>query len=348
MKFDSAILKNHQSMSSSGVSMTYLATYSHREEHRELLVQNRYAAAIVFNILDRLITIDTVLDLGCGIGVWMQAARAKPGRVVLGVDLEKFAPEDLVTPSETIVNITIDRQVDLQRRFDLAVCLETAEHIEARCAPDLVSNCVRHSDIILFSAAIPGQGGLHHVNEQPPEYWQDLFDQAGYEAVDIIRPLIWHDARIPVWYRQNLLLFVNRNLDTTLDLLREEARKGSVPLHRPHPDLFHWQAMELARCKAELADAKLRSEEVQTDLEAQREYSGRALSKAWQLIQKLQSDREREQAEQLVATNCALDQAEREKFNLRHEFQNSASWRVTAPVRAVGELLLRLRGRKRR
>jgi SAM-dependent methyltransferase len=335
-------------MSSSSVSTTYLATYSHRDEHRELLLQNRYAAAIVFNILDRLVAIDSVLDLGCGIGVWMEAARVKPGRVVLGLDLEEFAPEDLVTPSETIVNIAIDRQIDLQRHFDLAICLETAEHIEVRSAPDLVSNCVRHSDIILFSAAIPGQGGLHHVNEQPPEYWQDLFGQAGYEVVDIIRPLIWHDARIPVWYRQNMLLFVNRNSNTTLGLLRAEARKGSVPLHRPHPDLFHWQAVELARCKAELADAKLRSEELQADLETQREYSGRALSKAWRLIQKLQSEREPEQAEQLAAAHRALALAEREKFNLRREFQNSVSWRLTEPVRAVGELLLRLRRQKRR
>jgi SAM-dependent methyltransferase len=318
--------------------MTSLVTYSHLDEHREFLSHNRYSATIVFNILDRLLTIDSVLDLGCGIGVWMQAALARPGRSVLGVDLEAFAPEDLLAPSETIVNTAIDRTVDLHRRFDLTLCLETVEHIEPARAVEVVSNCVRHSDIVLFSAAIPGQGGLHHVNEQLPEYWQCLFDQAGYEVVDVIRPLIWCDPGIPLWYRQNILLFVNREAASTLELLRAEAGKIPIPLNRAHPDLVRWQAQELARYKAELHEAEQyktrlqkregpdypkanhRSEELQADLDTQNEYGRRALSEAWQLIYRLRSEREAERsrlqmldkrqlAERLAAAESALARA---------------------------------------
>ena len=379
--------------------MTSLVKYSHLDEHREFLSHNRYAAAIVFNILDRFLTIDSILDLGCGIGVWMQAALAKPGRTVLGVDLETFAPEDLVAPSETIVNTAIDRPVELHRRFDLTLCLETAEHIQPERATEVVSNCVRHSDIILFSAAIPGQGGLHHINEQPPEYWQCLFDQAGYDVVDIIRPLIWCDPEIPLWYRQNMLLFVNRKAASTLELLRAEAAKIPIPLQRAHPDLVHWQAQELARYKAELHEAeqqrtrlqrregsdspkaKLRSEELQADLDAQNEYSRQALFEAWQLIHRLRSEREAERvrlqtidrhrlAERLAAAEAALanamegalvhaegaqvqamkgqlskalSDAERDKLAMRQQFLSSLSWRVTAPLRLFGKFLLRLK-----
>jgi hypothetical protein len=354
--------------------------YSHLEEHSQLLEQNRYSATVVFNILDRFLTIDSVLDLGCGIGVWMEAALVKPGRVVQGVELEAFEPEELVVPLGTIINRTLDRPIELHRRFDLALCLETAEHIEREGAAEVVSNCVRHCDIVLFSAAIPGQGGLHHVNEQPPEYWQRLFDQAGYEVVDLIRPLIWANAGIPAWYRQNMLLFVNKKAGSILDLLRREASKVPIPLHRAHPDLFHWQAAELARQGAklrvgeqemaslqkELAQAlacaerersaalraQLRSEELQADLAAQNDYSSRTLSAAWQLIHRMRNEREAERAQLQMMDKQQLGQqlaaAQLALARVRGDFTSSVSWRLTAPVRAFGELLLRLRGPRRR
>jgi hypothetical protein len=228
---------------------------SHLDEHRQLLTANRYASTVVFNILDRALTIDSILDLGCGTGVWMRVALCKPGRTVLGIDRESYPAEDLLVPSECIINTTVDGTVDLHRRFDLVLCLETAEHIVQDQAGCVVTNCVRHSDLVLFSAAIPGQGGLSHVNEQPPEFWQRLFDEAGYEVIDYIRPLIWDDAGIPVWYRQNMLLFVNRKAPSNLDALHAEAKKASVPLSRAHPSLFKWQADRLASCTARLSTA---------------------------------------------------------------------------------------------
>lgn len=350
-------------------SLTDFVVYSHLDEHRELRNRNRYAAAIVFDILDRFLTIDSVLDLGCGIGVWMQAAMEKPGRQVFGIDLEAFDPDELAVPAKSIIQGTVDRTLSLHRRFDLALCLETAEHIRSDCASEVVSNCVRHSDVVLFSAAIPGQGGLDHINEQPPEYWQDLFDLAGYEVIDLIRPLIWRDAGIPAWYRQNMLLFVNRKAAWTLDLLRAEACKTSTPLHRAHPDLFYWQAQELGRRQEELKavpsarditlaqpiDARTlagRAEELQADLQAQREYSARTVSEVWRLMHKMHAEREAERSqlrmmesdldwlvEHLATVEGALARAERAKV----EFVSSISWQLTAPLRAAGEVLLRLK-----
>jgi SAM-dependent methyltransferase len=325
---------------------------SHLKEHQELLQQNRCAATIIWSILDGLLSIDSVLDLGCGIGVWMEAALSKRGRQVVGIDLEAFDQSELVVPPAAIINAALDQRIDLHRQFDLVLCLETAEHIQADGAATLVSNCVRHSNAVLFSAAIPGQGGLHHVNERPPEYWQDLFDQAGYEVLDIIRPLIWRDTRIPAWYRQNMLLIVNRNAGAAFDRLRSESGKTPVPLHRAHPDLLQSHAHELARCRGLLEQgssdillAELRVAELQSDLVAQRDFSGRALSESWDLVNKVRSRMQLMESERSALTQhvvnleAALAHAERDRADLRA----SLSWRLTAPLRALGALLLRKR-----
>ena len=65
--------------------------------------------------------------------------------------------------------------------------------------------------VVLFSAAPPGQGGEHHLNEQPYDYWRALFRHQGYVAVDCLRPLLTRDTAIPRWYRHNLMLYVRRD-----------------------------------------------------------------------------------------------------------------------------------------
>ena len=93
------------------------------------------------------------------------------------------------------------------RRYDLAISIEVAEHIEPGNAEEFVRLLTGLSDTVLFSAAIPGQGGTGHVNEQWPEYWAALFRASGYGAMDCLRTKIWDDAQIPFWYRQNCLIF---------------------------------------------------------------------------------------------------------------------------------------------
>jgi hypothetical protein len=95
--------------------------------------------------------------------------------------------------------------------------------------------------VVLFSAAIPGQGGYGHVNEQWPGYWARMFDECGYGVSDALRWAIWNDERVEPWYRQNLLLCAS---PTRL----AEAVRGVMPDSAPravvHPDVFNWRVQE--------------------------------------------------------------------------------------------------------
>jgi glycosyltransferase involved in cell wall biosynthesis len=239
--------------------MTESAGQSHRAEHFSLLKSNRYAATVVMNILDGLMQIESVLDLGCGLGTWLEVCLStKHGRQVLGVELEEFPTNDLRVEPWRILNASLAEPINLHRRFDLVLCLETAEHLAPGAASSLVKTCTGHSDVILFSAALPGQGGLHHVNEQLPEYWANLFQERGFEAIDLLRPLIWNDRQVPVWYRQNMLLFVRRG-SAAMDKLADATCRP--PLGRAHPDLLDMVArratqLELAIDTAEKASSE--------------------------------------------------------------------------------------------
>lgn len=93
-------------------------------------------------------------------------------------------------------------------RADLAMSLEVGEHLEEISADAFVHTLTDFSDVVLFSAAYPGQGGTHHINEQPPTYWARKFRIHGYVPYDIFRARFWDDTSIEWWYRQNVFLYV--------------------------------------------------------------------------------------------------------------------------------------------
>jgi hypothetical protein len=123
---------------------------------------------------------------------------------------------------------------DLGRRFDVVECLEVAEHLPEASATTLVDSLVRHGEVIVFSAAPPGQGGHDHVNERSYDYWRALFGQRGYLAADYLRPRILADASIDPWYRYNTLLYVSRD---AMPRLSAELQASLIPDERHVPDV---------------------------------------------------------------------------------------------------------------
>lgn len=150
-----------------------------------------------------------VVDIGCGEG-WFALELAKLGTDVLAFD--RMAEYQVREPGGGTVffkQADLERPgwaKDAQRGADLALCLEVAEHLRPEAAEDLIAGLCTLAPVILFSAAIPGQGGHGHVNEQWPDYWAHLFARHGFACSGALRFTLWDHPEVAPWYRQNLLL----------------------------------------------------------------------------------------------------------------------------------------------
>lgn len=165
------------------------------------------SARVIVPLVLSLFPIRSVLDVGCGAGSWLSEFVRNGIIDYEGVDGSYLPTSVLQIPLDHFRTVDLASVGDFGRRFDLVCCLEVAEHLPKRNAESLVAALVRAAPIVLFSAAVPGQGGTHHVNEQWQSYWANLFSQRAYVCVDCIRPKIFYDEHVEWWYRQNALIF---------------------------------------------------------------------------------------------------------------------------------------------
>ena len=183
------------------------------------------SAQRVVPIVAAALPVASVVDFGCGQGAWLKAWQGI-GATVLGIDGPYVDRARLLIPSSSFMPADLAAPLDLQRPFDLVQSLEVAEHLPRACAESFIGTLTRHGDAVLFSAAVPGQGGEHHVNERPLAYWRALFAARGYCAVDLVRPAVRGDVEVQDWYRCNTVLYVN---EAGAARLRPAARSAIVP-----------------------------------------------------------------------------------------------------------------------
>jgi len=177
----------------------------------------RSAEIIVPFVLDELPWVRSVLDVGCGLGQFLEVFKDHGAEKILGLD-GAHVPQDQLRlwPSEFRAT-DLSKPFWLDRVFDLAISLEVAEHLPESSAEGFVRSLARHAPAVLFSAAIPGQGGTGHVNCQWPSYWAALFRREGFLPVDAIRPRIRGKEGVAWWYQQNTLLFFDTSRFPRLD-----------------------------------------------------------------------------------------------------------------------------------
>lgn len=213
--------------------------YDNRRAH------TAHAARRVLTALPAALPRGRIADIGCGTGTWLASALADGAESAFGIE------GDWVTPAMLDDARIVFAPQDLEQRFagppvDLALSLEVAEHLSPERAESFVADLVALAPAVLFSAAIPGQGGVGHRNEQWQSWWASQFARHGYLAHDVVRPAIWTDEDIPAWYRQNAVLYLAPRLAARLGL----TVTSPALLDRVHPAFWSRANRELAYANA--------------------------------------------------------------------------------------------------
>ncbi|HUF08252.1 MAG TPA: class I SAM-dependent methyltransferase [Rhodothermales bacterium] len=195
------------------------------------------SAEVVVPILLDFIRPRSVVDVGCGTGAWLSVFMDHGVDDVLGIDGDYVDRERLLIPPDRFLAADLANPLNLDRRFDLVLSLEVAEHLPEMAAEGYVESLTRLGSTVLFSAAIPGQGGTNHVNEQWPEYWAGLFETSGFFPVDYLRDKIWDNKTVAWWYAQNAILYCCEGSSAPGIKHSPDATKRPSALRRVHPRL---------------------------------------------------------------------------------------------------------------
>lgn len=195
----------------------------------------RSAAAVLPVVQDIVGKLGSVLDVGCGVGTWLAEWSRLGVPTVIGYDGDYVDRSALHIAPAQFVAVDLGDPASVPRRsVDLTMSVEVAEHLDESRAEAFADLLASGGDLLLFSAAIPHQGGTHHVNERWPSYWREKLRARGFEEFDLIRPRIWDDDAVEWWYRQNVLLYARGERAEQL----RRIDRPTPPLDVVHPDAW--------------------------------------------------------------------------------------------------------------
>jgi len=216
------------------------------------------SAGIVLPIVNGFFHPDSVIDIGCGVGNWLKVWNKEIGvEDYFGVEGPYITKDLLQIPAEKVLLTDLKQNLKIDRRFDLAMSLEVAEHLPESSSDHFVDMLTKLSDIILFSASIPGQDGTYHINEQTPEYWALKFSKKGYVVLDCIRDSIWNNNKVEWWYQQNIFVFIKSELLANYpELIKFKKSMPGDELLRIHPWIYFYNVQQYTKTKTLLGFIK--------------------------------------------------------------------------------------------
>jgi SAM-dependent methyltransferase len=198
----------------------------------------RRSADVIVPLLLELTRPTSVIDVGCGVGTWLSVFRRLGVADIFGVDGPHVDVAALEIPPTSFRSVDLRQPLSLERTFDLVLCLEVAEHLPAESAAAFVDSLTRLGSVVAFSAAIPYQGGVGHVNEQWPAYWIGLFEEREFVVLDALRPRLWDNPHVEWWYAQNILVFVSQKGGRAPSLQHPGREVPGSPRSLVHPRLY--------------------------------------------------------------------------------------------------------------
>lgn len=117
------------------------------------------AGEIVPIIMD-LINPKSVVDVGCGTGEFLSVFKAHNVNKIVGIDGSWIDTKDLCIPEESFLNKDLEQPVQLNEKFDMAMSVEVAEHLNHESSRTFVKTLTGLAPVVMFSAAVPYQGGI--------------------------------------------------------------------------------------------------------------------------------------------------------------------------------------------
>ena len=198
------------------------------------------SAEVIVPLVLKVIRPKSIVDVGCARGEFLSIFYKNGIKDLCGLDGEWINKEQLIIDGKDFMPVDLRKPLDIGRKFDLAVSLEVAEHLPEESAEIFIKSLTRLSPIVLFSAAVYGQGGVNHLNEQFQDYWSKLFKKEGYVAVDFIRKQVWDNEKVCFYYAQNILMYVKENyLNKNKNLRREFEKTNQSFISIIHPRMYY-------------------------------------------------------------------------------------------------------------
>jgi SAM-dependent methyltransferase len=198
------------------------------EFYAEQAIGSLRSARIVAALVAELVRPNSVVDVGCGMGGWLRAFGENGARELNGIDGDHVDRSKLLFDPSRFSPVDLSQPFRIDGRYDLAICLEVAEHIPHEYSQSLADALCAAAPVILFSAALPGQRGTGHINERWPEYWRERFQARGFRICDVIRPRVRNDQRVVWWYRQNMVIYASEASLAAHPVLRTDSEVSEI------------------------------------------------------------------------------------------------------------------------
>ena len=160
-----------------------------------------------------ILKIKSVIDLGCGIGSFLEGAYESGCTEILGIELNlKIADkyiEEKIKPYIQYGDLTVP--LKLEKHFDCCISFEVAEHLHEKNSQQFIDNLTEYtSKYIIMTAAPPGQRGTQHFNLQERDYWIKRIEKKEFVyRKDLIEQCTkgWVDFEVPWYIFRNLMVF---------------------------------------------------------------------------------------------------------------------------------------------
>lgn len=203
------------------------------------------AAKIILNDLYKLYKFKSVVDFGCGSGAWIKSAWEIDNNIkITGIDGHYV--KDLINfDKANIILQNLEYDISI-KKHDLAISLETAEHLSPGRAHTFVRDLCNASEMVFFSAAVDGHGGANHLNEQTQSYWIKIFSDHGYDPfIFINRKKYWFHKTFEKcpYYISGSFLFIKRNAKQYKLFENFKIKDDFVP-DIVHPNILRWRKDE--------------------------------------------------------------------------------------------------------